>query len=88
MIHFKTFQRRPCFNLMSHGVPLLIIGPLSLARSETRLVIEHHQSNNTSSQVDVSTDGAGTSSQTTTASSESHLGLMDVSGNNKSHIKS
>ena len=88
MIHFKAFRRRPCFNVMFFGVPLLIIGPLSLAMSGTRLAIEHHQSSSSSSQVGVSTDGAGTSSQTNTASSESHLGLMDVSGNNKSHIKS
>ena len=72
---------------MLYGVPILIIGPLSIEMSGTRLAIEHHQSSS-SSQVGVSTDGAGTSSQTNTASSESHLGLMDVSGNNKSHIKS
>ena len=80
MIHFKTFQRRPCFNLMLFGLPLLIIGPLSLEMSETRLAIEHHQSSSSSSQVDVSTDGTGRSSQPYIAPSKSQLGHTGVEG--------
>ena len=80
MIHFKTFRRRPCFNLMSHGVPLIIIGPLSL---ETRLAIGQSSSR---SQDDVSTDGTGRSNQTYIAPSKSHLGHTGVQGRkNKSH---
>ena len=81
MIHFKTFRRRPCFNLMSHGVPLLIIGPSSLAMSGNCLAIGQSSS---SSQVGVSTDGAGTSIPDTL--SKSHLRHTGVQGRkNKSH---
>ena len=83
MIDFKTFRRRPCFNLMLYGVPLLKVGPLSLEMSETHLAIGQSSSR---SQVDVSIDGAGTSIQTYIASSKSHLGNMDVQGiKNNSH---
>ena len=67
---------------MLYGLPLIIIGPLSLEMSETHLAIGQSSSR---SQDDVSTDGAGSSSQTITPS-KSHLGHIDVQGiKNKSH---